>query len=639
MNMKCIHISLLIGLFLLNASASGADEEADFISILKSNAGVPAKCAACFQLRRVGTARSVPALARLLGQERLSHAARHALEGMPHPEAGAALRQALGESSGLNKAGLIDSLGWRAEPEAVPLLIPLLSDEDATIAAAAATSLGRIGGAEAIAALTALRNVARAGVPSSVQEALLKCAERLHAAGDEAGAVSVYLDVIGDPVSAPIRVAAWRGLALSDPARRIGLITTALSGTDRPIQRAALKLIRTGEHPRVLQACLRQWASLPADSQLALLDAYLMQDATTALPAIRFAMNSRHLPVRVAAWEALADVDDPSSIPALAQAAADGDAMEQEAARDSLSRVHGPGARAAILAHLDRAEPQHKAELLRALGERGDRATAKVLLHYAGAEAETVRLAALESLRKLALPEALTPLLALAARPMSAAERKPFMRTLYAVTAASPDRDQATRSVIGAFDRFPKEGRRGLLPLLGGLGTSAALEPVLVALDDPDSELVREAVRVLGQWPTAAPAAELLELARKATGSTLEILALRACIQVVGKEPDTAVRLGLLKESLSIARRDEEKKQALGQIGLIPTPAALETAVEALADPNLSDEASLAVLSIAEKLADAYPELVKRAATLVLAQCERPDLVERARALCGLRSP
>ena len=70
MNMKCIHISLLIGLFLLNASASGADEEAGFISILKSNAGVPAKCAACFQLRRVGTDRSVPALARLLGQER-----------------------------------------------------------------------------------------------------------------------------------------------------------------------------------------------------------------------------------------------------------------------------------------------------------------------------------------------------------------------------------------------------------------------------------------------------------------------------------------------------------------------------------------------------------------------------------------
>ena len=140
MNMKCIHISLLIGLFLLNASASGADEEADFISILKSNAGIPAKCAACFQLRRAGTDRSVPALAGLLRQERVSHAARHALEGMPHPEAGAALRQALGESSGLIKAGLIDSLGWRAEPEAVPLLIPLLSDEDATIAAAAAQS-------------------------------------------------------------------------------------------------------------------------------------------------------------------------------------------------------------------------------------------------------------------------------------------------------------------------------------------------------------------------------------------------------------------------------------------------------------------------------------------------------------------
>ena len=57
------------------------------------------------------------------------------------------------------------------------------------------------------------------------------------------------------------------------------------------------------------------------------------------------------------------------------------------------------------------------------------------------------------------------------------------------------------------------------------------------------------------------------------------------------------------------------------------------------ADPDLSAEASLAALSIAEQLADTYPARVKRAATLVLSHCERPDLIKRARALRGLPAP
>ena len=66
-------------------------------------------------------ARFLP-LAALLSNEATAHAARHALEGIPVPEAGAALRRAFPASAGLLRVGLIDSLGWRGEPEAVPLL-------------------------------------------------------------------------------------------------------------------------------------------------------------------------------------------------------------------------------------------------------------------------------------------------------------------------------------------------------------------------------------------------------------------------------------------------------------------------------------------------------------------------------------
>ncbi len=143
----------LAAAFVLAAPGVRADEEQDLIATLQSAAAAPAKCAACQRLRLVGTVKSVPALAALLGEERTSHAARYALEGMPFPEAVTALRQALGATSGPIKAGLIDSLGWRHDAAAVPLLTPLLSDADTMIAAAAASALGRIGGRDAIGAL------------------------------------------------------------------------------------------------------------------------------------------------------------------------------------------------------------------------------------------------------------------------------------------------------------------------------------------------------------------------------------------------------------------------------------------------------------------------------------------------------
>ena len=91
---------LLAALFLFTANNVRADEELDLIATLKSNAGVPAKCTACLRLRVIGSANSVPALAALLGDERTSQAARNALEGMPFPEAGAALRESLGKVAG-----------------------------------------------------------------------------------------------------------------------------------------------------------------------------------------------------------------------------------------------------------------------------------------------------------------------------------------------------------------------------------------------------------------------------------------------------------------------------------------------------------------------------------------------------------
>jgi HEAT repeat protein len=623
-------LPFLAAVFVLAASGVRADEEQDLIAILQSAAGTPDKCAACQRLRVVGTVKSIPALAASLGEERTSHAARYALEGMPFPEAVTALRQALGTTSGPIKAGLIDSLGWRHDGAAVPLLTPLLSDADTTIASAAASALGRIGGPDATAALVSLRDQAPPAVRAAVMEGLLLCAENVLAGGDASGAAALYRGLSLSNSPERIRVAAWRGLVMADASRRGELVAGALAGRDSPLQVAALKVVRELNDAPVIEACLRQWSSLPADSQLAVLDAQVTLNPH-ALAVVLTATASPHLSVRIAAWQALADIGDPSMVPALAKAAAAG----ETAARDTLARLRGPGAREALLKELADAQPPEKAELLRALGERGDKEAAGVLLQSAALGPGPVRLAALESLRKLALAATFTPLLDLAAKSTSEAECEPVLKALYAVTQAGGDKQQLTRSLLETMGGLPAAERRRVLPLLSELGTVAALEAAQAATRDQEPELAKEAVRVLSQWPNAAPAAGLLELARASADPALQVLALRGCIQVAGQEPDTAKRLEMLRQAMAAAKRPEEKKQALGQLGQIPTPEALRTVVADLAEPGLANEAGLAALTIAEKLAGANPKLAAEVADQVLAQCKTPDIVKRAWAIRG----
>jgi hypothetical protein len=301
--------------------------------------------------------------------------------------------------------------------------------------------------------------------------------------------------------------------------------------------------------------------------------------------------------------------------------------------------LRGPGADKAILAQIAASNPAARAELLRALGERGDRGAVNTLLKFAGDPDEPLRLAALGSLRKLAAPDSLAPLLDLAGKSRSERERDPVLDTLSAICQAAPDRDESTRRVLEAMELSPAAERRHLLPLLAELATPAALATAQAASRSADPTLAREGVRALAQWPDAAAAPALLDLARTAADPTLQLLALSGCITVAEQETDPARRFDLLQQAMAAARRPEEKRQALGQIGQIPTPAALQVALAEVENPSLANEAGLAAVSIAERLLlssikhSATRQLVDETAVKVLAYCQSPDTLKRAWAL------
>lgn len=191
-------------------AAARKELETRLIAVLKTEVPQAAKDTVCRVLKTIGTAASVPALAALLGDEKLSHMARYALERISAPEAGQALLTALPKATGKVKIGIISSLGARGEDASVVPLQALLADSDPACAQAAALALGAIRSLAAAKVLVTAKPTA--GNKTAMADASMACAENLLASGNKAAAKATYEKLLGSSPSELVKLAATRGL-------------------------------------------------------------------------------------------------------------------------------------------------------------------------------------------------------------------------------------------------------------------------------------------------------------------------------------------------------------------------------------------------------------------------------------------
>jgi len=192
-------------------AAAQKDLQTKLAAVLKSDASRAAKDFVCRKLSLIGSAESVPALAALLGDEKLSHMGRYALERMPCAEAVNAMRDAMPKLKGKLKVGVINSLGVRRDAQSSGALTALLGDSDKQVASAAAAALGAIGTPDAAKALGAFQAKAPKELALAAADAYLACAEQLLADGKKADALAIYKALSKSEIK-HVRVAAMRGM-------------------------------------------------------------------------------------------------------------------------------------------------------------------------------------------------------------------------------------------------------------------------------------------------------------------------------------------------------------------------------------------------------------------------------------------
>lgn len=584
-----------------------AAEERQLIEVLKSSAGPAEKDAACARLKFIGTPECVPALAGLLEDEQLSHSARYALEAMHFEPAGRALVAALPATRGLLRIGILDTLASRRELWTVPAVAGQLTDPDPLVASAAAHALGEIGGPGALQALQSAAAKNAGPLHDAVLDAQLRCANRLLAGGQSREARALFKRLYEVEKSEVIQVAAYRGLLLASGKDGLKLLVQALQNGPAPAQTAALQLMRALQVPGTTAELVALLPKVPPAVQLALVEGLAQRGDASAAPALA-ALSSRCRPeVRLAIVQALDSLGSAANIPLLSDFAASGTPEEQKAARAALADLRRGNVTETLLSQLTTTAPAVQAELVRALGIRGDRAALPKLEQLAREGSPTVQRAALQGLGWLVDNSQLGSLVALVLQAKDPAARNEASEALNSACQRiqSQRRKLNARPLVEALTGAPPDARIALLPLCSGILDPQVRAALRSALQDPNPKVREAADRALCDTQDVELLDDVVTLARASREQNFHTLATAAGVRLTVDEKTRLTvgrRIAALRELFEAANRPEQKRLVLAGLAEVPEADALRVVEPALSDPAIQAEATLAATKIATAL-------------------------------------
>jgi hypothetical protein len=549
-------------------------------------ASIESRQIACSQLSLVGSSDEVPALAKGLSDARLAYYARLALERIPGSAADEALREALRTSSGDACRNLIQSLAARRCNAAVQDLAALLSREDPETAGAAMDGLAAIGGAGAASALMAHKNPVSAPLQARLAAALLRCADDLAAAGQNAQAAAVLERLTAARQPSSIRLAAFPLYVkvLGDAGGDV--LRNYLSSKDPQMQAVAIRALRANPSLALAQQAANRLEQFPDAIQVQLIALLGELGDRSFIPPLTQAASSQNQAVRQVALTALGLAGDASVIPFLASRNVRGD--EEKIIGEAFVRLRGSDVDAALIATLKTAVPASQQELIRALVSRGVKQAIPALLEAAQTGDAAVRPRAIGAVGNLGDGSACEKLTVLLDKAPDAAA---------SAIAEICRRENTIQPMLDALTKTNPAGKAPLLEALASIGGTQALEAVRSALHAGDEIVSTAALRAMANWPDSAPLNDLISEASATADSKRKTLALRGIARLapLAKDIPSAKAVEMLARAIEMGGPLAEQKKLLSAMGEIPGDAALKALKGYLNHPDLAAEAKAAV--------------------------------------------
>jgi HEAT repeat protein len=560
------------------------------------------------QLERIGRAEAVAAIAEALKDTDplVRDSARRALAANPAPEAGQVLIAALAAATDAPwRIALINALGYRADSAAVAALLKPAADDNDDIRSAALIALATIGDKSAADALAAAQGKGSAPAQRIAVDSYLRLADRLTAKGDQTTALAIYRKLLGS--ADPIKCAAIIGVGRAGSTEDLPVIFTALADQDAKVWGAALEALALMNAKEVTASIADKTKTSSGQLKALLIRALAARNDKSVMGIFAAAATDADQAVRVEALKALGTLGDAAAVPVLLKAAL-GAGPTQETARASLQTLKGADVDAALVAALNSTDTA--SEVMRTLAARRSVSATDAILKMAQGSDAAVRVEALKALAELADAKAIGQLVTILTAAAGNQERDEAAKALAAV-ARRGSVDNSAQPVLAALAQAQGQTRLTLLAVAGRIGGNNALAAVTAAVKDNDPAVRDAAVRALADWPDMTAVDDLLKLAADpATSETHHVVALRGGLRLAGQRDNQnqAQRMNIFAAVLKIARRTDEKRQALGGLGDFRDQNAIAL-VQPYLDTDLKEEAAAAAVKIARANNNPRPQL------------------------------
>ena len=603
--------------------------EARLIAVLEApEATAPGKQFACQMLRAVGSSMCVPAVSKLLTDEKLSHVARQVLLGMQDPAVDQALRQALDRTQGNLRIGIVNTIGDRRDRSSLQAVAALAGGTDEATARAALNALGKIGGTPAADALD------RVKPPGSLQgvwaDAYLRCATSLAAAGEPARAQQMERALFEGDYPLSVRAGAFGALVQIQQDQAVPLILKTLTASDPLLRRAALGAVISVPGHAATKAFAQELASLPPDGKVVLLGGLASRGDGEGLTEMVAKLATDADPaIREAAIRALARLGDVSSVPALAAAL-----KEKEFAAgvtQTLIQLQGPGVAAALIKQAGADDAAVRQGVLAVLAERRQTEALPAVRQAVNDPDAKTRRAALKTLAVLGTKEDLAVLAGKVGASTDESDRDQMAQAMTEIGGRINDRAARCEPVLQAFVKADAPAKISLLAVLSTFGGDQALQAVRASLAG-EGDLRKAAVRALADWPDPAPMADLLGVAKEDKDKSSQVLALRGYIRMVGQAGGrTDQKVQRYQEALALCAQPDQKRLVLAGLADVAHADALKLVEPFLEDAALKREAFVSYEKIAESLAGREPAIAKEALQKVVDKTTDNNLRNRAK--------
>ncbi len=583
-------------------SAQTADEmRTKAIEVLKSDAPFEQKSTACRDLARVGNKDCVPLLAGMLGDEKMSHMARYALEPIPDKAVDEAFRAALDKLNGKLLSGVIGSIGARRDTGSVDILAKYLNNGDGDVVRTTAMALGRIGTMDSGKVLLNALADAKGENVTRICDGLLTCGGNLLAEGRESKAKAVYDGMLSQNLPARLRAAALRGAVLCEKSDSMKLFANMIQDKELCVFGMALRVATELKGKKVTGILLSEIGKLPADRVVPVVRVLGKLGDRAALPALLEMTKKGDKATRIEAIQAAAEIGDGSAVPVFVDLMKDSDAEVSLAANTAMNGLPGEGVDSAIVKMLEKPDPALRVKMIEVAGQRRIIKARPVLLKDMSDGDVAVRIAAAKSYGELAGAAELPVLIEMMAKSSDAGEIGTYERVLGSVCSLANDKDACARKLIEALAKATVAVKPALLKVLGITGGTEALKAVRTSVDDADKDVHLAAIRVLCEWKTIEAVPVLVDMAKNLASDTDKLLSLRGCLGMAMKtdipEQD---RIQICKQASGLIQRDEERRMLLGALGRIMNAASLEMVLPYLDNEKVRGDAIHAVIALVE---------------------------------------